>query len=204
MTKRENSIFVGIIKYPGSNAQSVVNAFARLGIPCIVSTDITVIRDVTHIVIPGQGEASTLMGALRSAQLTEYLAETEKPILGICLGMQALFEHSEEGETPLLGISPGSVRRLTKDKQLPHTGWASVRYRAPGQFFKLIPNGEYFYFLHSYRAPSCDFTVAEVAYGNEVFPAAVVVGRRVGVQFHPEKSGAAGAQFLQNFIEAQF
>ena len=193
---------VGILKYPGSNARSVMNAYARLGVESFVSSDEQDLRTATHIVIPGQGEASSLMKQVNSCGLQNYLFTTTQPALGICLGMQALFEHSYEGNTKLLGLIPGEVYKLTENKPIPHTGWASIHYLQSSELFSSIENTEYFYFLHSYRVPNGSATLAEVRYEDESFPAVITVNNWVGVQFHPEKSGSAGGQFLLNFLQS--
>ena len=201
---------IGIVDYRAGNLTSVARALEYLNEPCIVTSDAGILDDASHIIFPGVGAAGTAMANLGEHGLDSRLrkwAEEGKPILGICLGTQVIFEHSEEDDTECLGIVPGSVRRFPPDLQaegkrlkIPHMGWNSVALRADHPVFSGIPEGAEFYFVHSYYpAPSDEgWAAGWTEYGIR-FCAAVARGNLVAVQFHPEKSGRPGLTILANF-----
>jgi glutamine amidotransferase len=141
------------------------------------------------------------MARLRESGLVQVIRDLSCPLLGICIGMQLLFEWSAEGSTPTLGLIPGQVTRLVAKEGLrvPHMGWNPVRQAKPSRLLAGIPDGAPFYFVHSYRAPDGDFVSAFAEHGERI-PTIVERGRVYGVQCHPEKSQSAGAQLLRNFI----
>lgn len=197
---------VGIVDYGAGNLRSVEFALEELGVPHRrVSTPEELARP-DRIVLPGVGAAASAMAGLRERGLVEALRELERPLLGICLGMQILVESSDEGEETVecLGLLPGRTRRFRAGLPLPQMGWNRARDAAgsgarPDPLFAGLPDPAWFYFLHAHRV-ECDESlwVAGAEYG-EPFPAAVRRGRVAGVQFHPEKSAAAGLRLLANF-----
>jgi glutamine amidotransferase len=190
-----------IVDTGGANIASVRNAFDRLGVPSRLSGDAAEISGADRVILPGVGAAADSMRRLKEANLIGTLKNLKCPTLGICLGMQLLFCESEEGTTPCLDILPGTVARLKGGKGLsiPHMGWNRVSPRRGSPLFKDVAEGEYFYFVHSYAVPVGPLTSAVTGHGAE-FAAAAEKDNFHGVQFHPERSGAAGAQVLRNFL----
>jgi glutamine amidotransferase len=192
---------IGIIDYGAGNIRSVGNALDRLSQPYFVSKDIAELRGATKLVLPGVGEARSAMKSLGQIGLLQWLTTVNVPFLGICIGMQILFEHSDERDTPCLGVVPGRISRFDETKlKVPHIGWNQVNARVQSPLFNNIRDNEYFYFVHSFRAPVGPDTIGTTQYG-EAFSAAVQRQNFYGVQFHAEKSGAAGIQVMKNFIE---
>jgi glutamine amidotransferase len=182
-----------------SNVGSIQLAFGRLGVEAAVSVDAKTIAGADKVIMPGVGAAGYAMQRIDTLGLRSTLISLRQPALGICLGMQLLFERSEEGGTECLGILPGEVRALKPEPGLPvpHMGWSPVEVRDEGVG---IGNGDYFYFAHSFACDDGAPTVAVTNYGRPV-PAVVRQGNWLGAQFHPERSGAAGARFLQSFLQ---
>jgi glutamine amidotransferase len=189
----------GIISYGAGNVASVENALQRLGESSFVSSDINELLKADRLIFPGVGHAKMAMGALIEKGIDTFLKNYNRPVLGICLGMQLMGINSEEGETSALGLIDFEVKKFTTQLKVPHTGWNSISIATPNPLFKGIDSGTYFYFVHSYYAPLCSNTIATCNYGNE-FSAAVCRNNYYGVQFHPEKSGDAGMQLIQNFF----
>jgi glutamine amidotransferase len=192
---------IGIIDYGAGNVRSVRNALERIGTELFVSDDIARLQEADKVILPGVGEARSTMNSLGRRGLLEWLSTLSRPFLGICIGMQILFDHSEERATPCLGIVPGRIRRFDAARvKIPHIGWNRVTLATTSPLFRNIGSGEFFYFVHSYHAPVVDATIAATEYGDE-FSAAVQRDNFYGVQFHAEKSGIAGLQILRNFVE---
>ncbi len=192
-------MITGIISYGAGNVASVENALKRLGESSFVSSDIKELSKADRLIFPGVGHAQRAMGALMERGIDKFLENYNRPVLGICLGMQLLGIYSEEGETKALGLIDFEVKKFTGQLKVPHTGWNSISIATPNPLFKGIDCGTYFYFVHSYFAPLCSNTIATCNYGTD-FTAAVCQNNYYGVQFHPEKSGDAGMQLLQNFF----
>lgn len=191
---------IAIINYKAGNLASVSNALNRLGADFIITNKISELESSDAIIFPGVGHAYSAMESLRENQLDEWLKKTRKPVLGICLGMQLLFESSEEGDTGGLGIIPGRLKKFDSSRgKVPHMGWNTFSSITANPLLKGLGKDHYFYFVHSYFAPVNKFTLAECCYLQSF---ASIVGRHnfLGVQFHPEKSGQAGALLLQNFL----
>jgi glutamine amidotransferase len=201
---------IGIVDYRAGNLTSVARALAFLGKPCIVTGDSKALDDASHIIFPGVGAAGTAMANLRERGLDDHLrrwVRGGKPLLGICLGTQVIFDHSEEDDTDCLGIVPGTVRRFDQDLQsvgqrlkIPHMGWNRVAFRKGHPVFAGLPEGAEFYFVHAYYPDPAD--EASVAGWTEYgirFCAAFARDNLVAVQFHPEKSGRPGLAILENF-----
>ncbi len=192
---------VAIIDYKAGNLTSVRNAFAALGVEAAVTRDPAEIASAERVVFPGVGAAGSAMANLRSMGLVEAVrgaALSGRPFLGICLGMQILFERSEEdGGVETLGVLPGRVRRFPRAPgfKVPEIGWNQVR----GMGVVGVPDGCEFYFVHSYYAEKCPFTVGVAEYAGVEFTAAVRRGALFAVQFHPEKSGRFGLALLKEF-----
>ncbi len=191
---------IAIIDYGAGNLRSVQNAFAHLGAEFEIVRDSAVLRHAEKIVLPGVGHFGQMMTALDTLGLRESIREHVKagvPFLGVCLGMQALFEQSAEAPGTIgLGIFRGVVERFSTDSRVPHMGWNEIATLAGS---RCLTSG-YFYFAHSYYVPLCDEAVALCNYSHK-FTAAVEKGSCFGVQFHPEKSGEAGLEILRRFAE---
>jgi glutamine amidotransferase len=192
---------VAIVDNGGANVASLRYALERLGVGAELTRSAERLRRASHVILPGVGAAGDAMQRLREHGLDRLLSELSQPVLGICLGMQLLFEASDEGETACLGVLPGRVRRLvaSADRPVPHMGWNQLRGTACSPLLDGIADGEYFYFVHGYAVPLLDCTVAACDYGGE-FTAVVSRGNFHGMQFHPERSAAAGARMLANFL----
>ena len=192
---------IGIIDYGAGNIRSVGNALDRLGQQYFVSKDIAELQRARKLILPGVGEARSAMESLGQIGLLRWLTTVSVPFLGICIGMQILFEHSDERDTACLGVVPGRISRFDDTTlKIPHIGWNQVTVTATSSLFHNIRDNEHFYFVHSFRAPIGPNTIGMTQYG-EPFSAAVQKQNFYGVQFHTEKSGAAGIQVLKNFLE---
>jgi imidazole glycerol-phosphate synthase subunit HisH len=190
-----------IIDSGGANLASLQFALERLGARAVVSSDARTIAAAPRVLLPGVGSAADAMQRLRRCGLAELLPTLRQPVLGICLGMQLLFERSAEGTTECLGVLPGKVRRLeaAPGRPVPHMGWNQLTEPREDPLLEGIEPGEYFYFVHSYAVPASAVTVAQVHYGESV-SAVVRRGNFWGTQFHPERSASAGARLLANFL----
>ncbi|PKH98513.1 imidazole glycerol phosphate synthase subunit HisH [Shewanella sp. 11B5] len=189
-----------------ANLSSVRFAFERLNANVIVSADFDVIRSAARVVLPGVGTAGAAMDALKQKNLIELIKSLTQPVMGVCLGMQMLAslsnEHGGRSEQSItcLGLVPTDIGDLdSKGLPLPHMGWNQIEV-SDHPLFVGIENGSYVYFVHSYRAPISEYTLASCTYG-ESFSAAIGKDNFFGVQFHPEKSAKVGAQILQNFLQ---
>jgi imidazole glycerol-phosphate synthase subunit HisH len=198
---------VAIIDYGVGNLRSVEKAFAATGCVAVVSADEALLRQAERLVLPGVGAFGACMNALTGRGLDELVRErvaAGTPLLGVCVGMQMLFEESEEfGDTPGLGLLRGRVRRFPDDLVVPQVGWNQIRQRSPHPLFAGIKDSAFFYFVHSYYCESAEREVVlgETDYG--VAYASVVAHKNLcGVQFHPEKSQADGLRMLSNFARS--
>jgi imidazole glycerol-phosphate synthase subunit HisH len=190
-----------IIDSGGANLASLQFALERLGARAVVSSDARAIAAAPRVLLPGVGSAADAMQRLRRSGLAELLPTLRQPVLGICLGMQLLFERSAEGTTECLGVLPGTVRRLeaARGRPVPHMGWNQLTDPREDPLLEGIEPGEYFYFVHGYAVPTSEVTLAQVHYGEAV-SAAVRRRNFWGTQFHPERSASAGARLLGNFL----
>jgi glutamine amidotransferase len=197
---------ITIIDTGCANLSSVVFALRRLGIEPVISNDEAILRKSDKLILPGVGTAQAAMKNLKERNLPEIIKSLNKPLLGICLGMQMLAQFSDEsmveGEiVNCLGIVNGGIKLLqAQNLPLPHMGWNQVFTKKECPLFKDIKDGSYFYFVHSYALEVSDDTAATSNYGQQ-FTAVVQKDNFFGAQFHPEKSGAVGAKFLENFIK---
>lgn len=192
---------VVIIKYNAGNVCSVINALHRLGVSPTVTDNSELIRKADCVLFPGQGEASYTMRYLREKGLDEVICSLTQPVLGICIGMQLMCIHSEEGDTDCLGIFDVGVKRFVPTEhqfKIPHMGWNSIgNLKSP--LFKGIDNGEFVYFIHSYYIPDNDNSIAECNYIHS-FCASLNKDNFYATQFHPEKSGSVGERIIENFL----
>lgn len=192
---------LAIVDSGGANIASVRFALERLGVRGELTADPAILSAAEHVILPGVGSAQEGMKRLHAKGLVDCVRGLEQPVLGICLGMQLLFASSAEGDTPSLGIIPGRVALLPESPgvTVPHMGWNTLEVRKSSPLLKGIDDDARFYFVHSFAGPENEFTLAGCTHGT-AFAAVVQRGNFCGVQFHPERSGPAGAQLLKNFL----
>ena len=191
---------IAILDTGVANTASVFYAVKRLGYTPLLTADLDLLQKSTHLILPGVGTASALMERLNSLELIEMISSLTQPVLGICLGMQALYEFSEEGNTSCIKIFPGKVTQLRPTPlSVPHMGWNKVHQKKESLLLKGVTPSSYFYFVHSYQAPQCPEVTADTEYGERI-PAVIEQGNWFGTQFHPERSGQTGEKVLQNFL----
>jgi len=180
------------------NIASIALAFERLGSAPLRTADPDTLRAATRVVVPGVGAAGFAMARIDELGLRDVIPALTQPVLGICLGMQLLFEHSEEDDVAMLGMIPGRVRRIAAapGRPVPHMGWSRLTLRAP---VAGLDDGDYAYFAHSFACDDGPASIAVTDYGGAI-PAVVEYGNVIAAQFHPERSGAVGAAFLEAFL----
>jgi len=186
---------IAIIKYNAGNTASVVNALNRLGVEPLVTEDEREIRAASHVILPGVGHAGSAMAHLKERGLDTIIRKVEKPFLGICVGLQLLCAWSEEADTTAIGVFPERVRRFKPGLKVPHMGWNQTALDGTG----LGTGTHRFYYLHSYAAELGPDTIATCDYAGD-FSAILRKDNFLAVQFHPEKSGKAGAELLARFL----
>jgi imidazole glycerol-phosphate synthase subunit HisH len=195
---------VAVLDYGAANLVSIGQGLVAAGAEVSVAADAAGLQDVDALVVPGVGAAASAMAHLREQELVEPLCEwvaAGMPLLGICLGYQLLFESSDEGDATTLGLLPGRVEALRDAPTLPHTGWNAVRPTRPSPLFDGIPEGSYFYFVHSYApTPAENADILAMTEHGRPFASAVSKGSVYGLQFHPEKSASLGIRLLGNFL----
>ncbi|EDZ63326.1 imidazole glycerol phosphate synthase, glutamine amidotransferase subunit H [Sulfurimonas gotlandica GD1] len=199
---------ITILDYGLGNIRSLKNAFEHLGVACTLSKDRTTILNSDALILPGVGAFSHAMNILNKDNLVDVIrefADSNKPLLGICLGMQLLFKESEEfGKSDGLGLIDGSVVKLSNCKKLPHVGWQTLENQmdTQGTILQDINKNSEFYFVHSFVVGINNaYTLSSSSYGNALFSSCVKKENIYGCQFHPEKSAKAGLKILNNFIE---
>jgi imidazole glycerol-phosphate synthase subunit HisH len=203
---------LAIIKYTAGNIQSVLNALDRLGVQAEVTDDKEAIRSADKVIFPGVGEAGSAMKSLQQNNLDKLIAELKQPVLGICVGMQLLCNHSEENNTKCLGIIPINVRKFPNSSvsssadeaprvgfKVPQVGWNTI-YDLQSPLFSGVPANSYIYNVHSYYAEDSPYTIAKCSYAVE-YAAAIHKDNFYGVQFHTEKSAEIGNRIIKNFLE---
>ncbi|TMM31192.1 imidazole glycerol phosphate synthase subunit HisH [Polaribacter aestuariivivens] len=188
-----------IIDYGAGNIKSIQFAFKRLGIDAVLSNNVDEIKAADKVIFPGVGEASSAMKMLQESGLDKVIPTLKQPVLGICLGMQLMCNHSEEGNTKGLGIFNVDVKKFSNSVKVPQMGW-NVITDLKSDLFKGIKNKEFMYLVHSFYAENCDESIAKTGYEIE-YASALLKDNFYGVQFHPEKSSLAGEQILKNFLE---
>jgi glutamine amidotransferase len=191
---------IAIIKYKAGNTASVANALDRLNAEYFFAETPEQLEHAEAVIFPGVGHASSAMESLQKKGVDEWLKNTQKPVLGICVGMQLFFESSSEGDTKGLGVIPGRLQKFdeTQDK-VPHMGWNRIEVTNSHPILNNVLPENYLYFVHSYYAPIIEYALASCTYINH-FSAIVAKNNYIGVQFHPEKSGKVGSLILQNFL----
>ena len=202
---------IAIIDYGVGNLFSLASSFSAIGAEAVVTADPAVIRTADRLILPGVGAFEDAARKLRESGMADLVKEEAaggKPIMGICLGMQMLFEKSYEyGEHEGLGLIKGSVRPIAdvipQGLKIPHIGWNALHFTRPHSLFKYLKEGDFVYFVHSFYAADCnDAVIATSEYGAPL-TAAVANGNVMGCQFHPEKSGAVGLNILRAFCESE-
>ena len=200
---------IAIIDYGVGNLFSLRSSFAAIGQEAVVTSDVTTLKNASRIILPGVGAFGDAAAKLRACGMADFLkeeAKTGKPIMGICLGMQMLFDKSfEYGEYEGLGLIPGEIRPIADvipaGLKIPHIGWNALHLHGESPLFKYIKEGDCVYFVHSFYGTNCDESVIATAeYGAEL-TAAVARDNVMGCQFHPEKSGPVGLNILKAFCE---
>ena len=192
---------IGIIKYQAGNIASVSNALDRLGAEYTITDQPEKLDKTSAVILPGVGHAGAAMDDLRSRDLDIWIKNTTKPFLGICLGMQIMFESSEEGDSKTLGLIPGRLKKFDSSKnKVPHMGWNQFNVLKEHPLIAGINDKQFLYYVHGYYAPNNEYTLASCAYITD-FSAVVARNNFMGFQFHPEKSGQVGSLLLQNFLD---
>ena len=193
---------VAVIKYNAGNIRSVDYALKRLGVEAVVTSDKEVLKAADKVIFPGVGEAETTMLHLKESGMDHLIKDLRQPVLGICLGMQLMCRHSEEGDVDCLGIFDVDVKRFVSQKhedKVPHMGWNTIS-QTSSSLFKGFAKEEFVYFVHSFYVPVNDCTAAVTDYILP-FSAALHKDNYYATQFHPEKSGSVGERILQNFLD---
>lgn len=192
---------IGVVDYDAGNMASVANALKQIGVDFEISSDPGVLSRSSAIILPGVGAAPGAMESLNRRGLVSFLRETTQPLLGICLGMQLLFEASEEGNVACLGMIPGKILKFdSRAETIPHMGWNDARISAPDDpLLRGVKQGSFFYFANSFYAPVSPSSIATSLAGSIEFASIVRFRNLVGTQFHPEKSSSAGLAILKNF-----
>ena len=190
---------VAIIYYVAGNTKSLQFALDRLGTDSILTSDAAQIKNAEKVIFPGQGAAASAIRKLKRLGLDTLIGDLKQPVLGICLGMQLLCEHTEEGDVSGLGIVKGTVKRFSNKVKVPQMGWNSI-HDLKGPLFEGIDEGSYMYLVHSYFVSKSKETVALSDY-NGAYSVALQKENFYGVQFHPEKSSQKGQQVLSNFLK---
>ena len=192
---------IAIIDYKMGNLRSVENALHRLGAEFEVTADADKIVRADRVLLPGVGNAAEAMHNLRRAGLPEVIKSLRRPVLGICVGMQVMCRHSDEGDAECMGIFDARVKRFTPTptEKVPHVGWNQIG-NLEKKLFTDIKSGSFVYFVHSYYAELCPDTIATTRHGL-LFSSALKYENFYGTQFHPEKSGDTGEQIIKNFLQ---
>lgn len=190
---------IAIINYGAGNIQSILFAIERLGYTAVLTNNPDEIQEADKVIFPGVGEASYAMRKLKESGLDSLIPTLKQPVLGICLGMQLMCQHSEEGNTDGLGIFDANVIRFSTQVKVPQMGWNQI-YNLKSPLFEGINDNEYMYLVHSYYVPNCSEAIANTNYDVE-YASALQKNNFYGTQFHPEKSGDVGEQILANFLK---
>lgn len=193
---------VAIVKYNAGNIYSVDYALKRLGVEALITSDKETLQSADKVIFPGVGEASTTMDFLRNSKMDLLIKDLKQPVLGICLGMQLMCSHSEEGNVDCLGIFDSEVKRFIPQKhedKVPHMGWNTIT-NLKSDLYKDFTHDEFVYFVHGFYVPVNNNTIAITEYIHP-FSASLHKDNFYATQFHPEKSGAVGERILKNFLD---
>lgn len=192
---------IAVVDYKTGNIRSLGNVLNRLGAEWNLTSDHNEIVRASHVILPGVGNAAEAMANLKKLNLSETIMQIRRPVLGICVGMQVMCRHTEEGDAECLGIFDASIKRFTYEQglKIPHMGWSQIT-NTESKLFKGTDNNAYVYFVHSYYAPLCPDTIATAQHGSR-FSAALKYENFYGTQFHPEKSGIIGENIIDNFLK---
>ena len=192
---------IALVNYDAGNIRSVENALERLGAEYELTSDPSRIKAASKVILPGVGNAAEAMASLRAKGLEDVIRSLRKPVLGICVGMQIMCRHSEEGDAACLGIFDCDVERFAPEEglKIPHMGWNAIN-NLESKLFKGVDEGNCVYFVHSFRPGLCTDTIATCRHGSCLFSAALKYENFYGTQFHPEKSGGIGELILKNFL----
>ena len=195
---------VAIVDCGGANIASLANALQRLDVSSTLTADARTIQSASHVILPGVGAAADAMRKMNDSGLSDIIRGLEQPVLGICLGMQLLAGSSAEDDVQCLGVIPGEAGKLQASPQapVPNMGWCQVEQTKQNPLFANIDNGSYFYFVHSFALAMGQHTIA-TAWHSDAFTAVFAHRNFFAAQFHPERSAAAGAVFLKNFLEIE-
>lgn len=194
---------VAIIKYNAGNIYSVYCAVTRLGAEAVITDDVEEIKSADKVIFPGVGEARAAMEYLNEKGLSDVIRGLKQPVLGICIGMQLLCKHSEEGDVDCLGIFDVPVVRFQpsdKNLKVPQVGWNQITDHAGNPLYEGVKEGDYVYYVHSYHVPVCPWTIAQTEYVN-TYSASLHKDNFWATQFHPEKSGSVGEMIIANFLK---
>lgn len=193
---------IAIIKYNAGNIFSVYCALKRLGYEAVITDDFEILKTAEKVIFPGVGDARAAMDYLNATGLAEVIKNLKQPVLGICVGMQLLCNHSEEGDVDCLGVFDTEIIKFNSSDsslKVPHMGWNQID-NLKTDLFKDIAEESYVYYVHSYHAPICQYTIAETEYDVK-YSAALHKDNFYATQFHPEKSGSIGEKLLKNFLD---
>lgn len=194
---------VAIIKYNAGNIYSVYCAVTRLGAEAVITDDVEEIKSADKVIFPGVGEARAAMEYLNEKGLSDVIRGLKQPVLGICIGMQLLCKHSEEGDVDCLGIFDVPVVRFQpsdKNLKVPQVGWNQITDHSGNPLYEGVKEGDYVYYVHSYHVPVCPWTIAQTEYVN-TYSASLHKDNFWATQFHPEKSGSVGEMIIANFLK---
>lgn len=194
---------VAIIKYNAGNIYSVYCAVTRLGAEAVITDDVEEIKSADKVIFPGVGEARAAMEYLNEKGLSDVIRGLKQPVLGICIGMQLLCKHSEEGDVDCLGIFDIPVVRFQpsdKNLKVPQVGWNQITDHSGNPLYEGVKEGDYVYYVHSYHVPVCPWTIAQTEYVN-TYSASLHKDNFWATQFHPEKSGSVGETIIANFLK---
>lgn len=193
---------LAVVNLGVGNTASMIFALERLGARPVLTSDVAIVGEAERVILPGVGAAAFAMERIEALGLTEMLKAFPRPLLGVCLGQQLLFETSEEGDAQMLGRIAGEVRRIepAPDRPVPHMGWNRIRLHREDPLLEGVADESYAYFVHSFASRPGAYTLASSDYGG-AFSAVVRQGQAWGCQFHPERSSEAGAKILRNFLD---
>lgn len=193
---------IAVIDYNAGNIRSVLYALERIGVEHVLTNDHDVIREADKVIFPGVGAAASTMDHLNKTGLTDLIKSLKQPVFGICVGMQLLCSHSEEGDVPCIGIFPEKVKRFRPDNgdKVPHMGWNTVALNTQNNWVNDQVDGDFCYYVHSYYVEPGPHTIATTTYAGIEYAAMLRKDNFYAAQFHPEKSATVGEQIIRDFL----